>query len=74
MINKLAQLLTKIITYFLNFEFIRFGLVGFFNTVIDYGLMNLLMFTFKTNSGNGFLTIKIFSIGVAIIFSYYANL
>jgi putative flippase GtrA len=38
------DLIKKILNYFLKFEFIRFGIVGFFNTVIDYGMMNLLMF------------------------------
>jgi putative flippase GtrA len=63
-----------IINYFFKFEFIRFGFIGFLNTVIDYGLMNILMWIFKTNNGNGFLLIKIFSIAMSIIFSYYANL
>jgi len=68
------NLILKIINYFLKFEFIRFGIVGFFNTVIDYTIMNILMFTFKVYEGMPFIIIKIFSISLAIIFSYYMNL
>jgi putative flippase GtrA len=68
------DLIKKILNYFLKFEFIRFGIVGFFNTVIDYGMMNLLMFWLKINQGSGFTAIKTFSIITAVIFSYYANL
>jgi putative flippase GtrA len=64
----------SIINYFLKFEFIRFGIVGFLNTVIDYSLMNILMFMFEVYQGAPFIIIKIFSIIMAIIFSYYANL
>jgi putative flippase GtrA len=74
MINKLSKLLINIIVYFLKFEFIRFGIVGFFNTIIDYSLMNILMITFKVYQGVPFIIIKIFSIVAAIIFSYYVNL
>lgn len=74
MIKKCFQLLMSIINYFLKFEFIRFGIVGFLNTVIDYSLMNILMFMFEVYQGVPFVIIKIFSIIVAIIFSYYANL
>jgi len=74
MISKWYQLLINIIRYFLKFEFIRFGVVGFFNTVIDYTIMNVLMFTFKVSQGVPFVMIKIFSIVMAVIFSYYVNL
>jgi len=74
MISKWYQLLFNIIRYFLKFEFIRFGVVGFFNTVIDYTIMNVLMFTFKVSQGVPFVMIKIFSIVMAVIFSYYVNL
>jgi putative flippase GtrA len=74
MISKWYQLLFNIIRYFLKFEFIRFGIVGFFNTVIDYTIMNVLMFTFKVSQGVPFVMIKIFSIVMAVIFSYYVNL
>jgi putative flippase GtrA len=42
--------------------------------VIDYALMNILMFMFHINQGTGFVFIKIFSITIAVIFSYYMNL
>jgi len=64
----------NILNYFLKFEFIRFGIVGFFNTLIDYGVMNILMFVLKINQGSGFITIKTFSIVLSVVFSYYANL
>ena len=64
----------KILNYFLKFEFIRFGIVGFLNTLIDYGVMNILMFALKVNQGSGFIAIKTFSIALSVVFSYYANL
>ncbi len=74
MIKWFVELITKILNYFFKFEFIRFGFVGFLNTVIDYVLMNILMFMFHVNQGVGFVFIKIFSITLAVVFSYYMNL
>jgi len=74
MIKYLYNLIKKIWNYFFQFEFIRFGFVGFLNTVIDYVLMNILMFVFQVWQGFGFVLIKIFSISVSIIFSYFMNL
>ena len=74
MVKWIVELIKKILNYFFKFEFIRFGFVGFLNTVIDYVLMNILMFMFHVNQGSGFVFIKIFSISIAVIFSYYMNL
>jgi len=73
MIKKLWNFGIGIIQYFLKFEFIRFGIVGFSNTVLDYGVMNILMWTLKINQGIGFVLIKLFSIILAVIISYYLN-
>jgi len=74
MVKWIVELIKKILNYFFKFEFIRFGFVGFLNTLIDYVLMNILMFMFHVNQGSGFVFIKIFSISIAVIFSYYMNL
>jgi putative flippase GtrA len=73
MFKKLWDFFMKILNYFLKFEFIRFGIVGFFNTVLDYGVMNALMLGLKINQGTGFSLIKLISITLAVILSYYLN-
>ena len=50
--KKMKKQIKKIFNYFLNFEFIRFGIVGVLNTLVDFGLLNILMFSFKVNSGS----------------------
>lgn len=74
MVKFMFSFVRKILNYFLKFEFIRFGIVGFLNTLIDYGIMNILMFVLKVNQGSGFIAIKTFSIALSVVFSYYANL
>jgi len=73
MFKKLWNFFVRILNYFLKFEFIRFGIVGFTNTVLDYGVMNCLMLILKVNQGIGFSLIKLISITLAVIESYYLN-
>ena len=73
MFKKLWNFFVKILNYFLKFEFVRFGIVGFTNTVLDYGVMNCLMLILKVNQGIGFSLIKLISITLAVIESYYLN-
>jgi putative flippase GtrA len=48
-------------------------MVGVVNTMVDYGLMNLFLFTFNVERGIVFVIIKTFTISLAIAISYYLN-
>ena len=63
----------KIFNYFLNFEFIRFGIVGVLNTLVDFGLLNILMFSFKINSGSWFIVLRSFTFMVGVLVSFSLN-
>ena len=63
----------KIFDYFLNFEFIRFGIVGVLYTLVDFGLLNILMFSFKINSGSWFIVLRSFTFMVGVLVSFNFN-
>jgi putative flippase GtrA len=69
----MIKLIKNIIRYFLRFEFIRFGIVGVLNTIVDFGLLNILMFATKTNTGTGFIIIRTSAFICAVLVSFPLN-
>lgn len=55
------------------FQLAKFVLVGAFNTFIDLGLLNLLMWIFALTSGWGFSFFKAVSFSLAAVNSYFWN-
>lgn len=54
-------------------QFIRFGLVGFANTLIDFGVLNLLLFFAGYPAGPGLILCNSIAFFVASINSYIIN-
>jgi putative flippase GtrA len=54
-------------------QFIKFGLIGGFNTLVDFGILNALMYITKIYKGNGLILLNIVSFSVAVINSYFLN-
>lgn len=69
----MIKLIKKIFNYFFKFEFIRFGFVGFWNTVIDFGILNTLIFLFSKNDGIYFLIFRGIALIIATAFSFFFN-
>lgn len=69
----MIKLIKDIIKYFLRFEFIRFGIIGVLNTIVDFGLLNILMFATKINIGIGFIIIRNISFICATLVSFPLN-
>lgn len=69
----MIKIIKEIVKFFLNIEFVRFGIVGVVNTIIDYGLMNFFLFIFNIEKGIIFALIKILTISLAIMVSYFLN-
>lgn len=57
----------------LDFQFVRFLLVGFLNTAVNFGVLNLLMVGFKVYSGWLFSLFEVIAITCSVINSYYLN-
>lgn len=55
------------------YQFAKFGLVGFLNTTIDFGVLNILVSIFKIYSGIGIVVINTISFSLAVINSYFWN-
>ncbi len=49
--QKIKEWIDSLIKHFLKLEFVRFGLVGILNTLVDFGLLNILMFTTHISGG-----------------------
>lgn len=54
-------------------QLIKFGLVGMANTLVDFGVLNLLMWLSKTYSGNWIILLNGISFSAAVINSYFLN-
>jgi len=54
-------------------QFLKFALVGSFNTLVDFGVLNVLMFIFGITAGAGFAAFKAISFSVATANSYILN-
>jgi len=54
-------------------QFLKFGVVGVFNTLVDLGVFNLLIFLFGLVHGPLFMVFKTISFTVAVTNSYFMN-
>lgn len=55
------------------FQFLKFGVVGALNTLVDLGVFNLLIFLFGLVHGPLFVGFKAISFVVAVTNSYFMN-
>lgn len=55
------------------FQFAKFGAVGALNTILDFGVLNLLIFTTGIASGSGYSGFKALSFIIANVNSYFWN-
>lgn len=55
------------------FQFIRFGIVGVLNTLIDFGVLNFLSFIFNIAMGLPVIVFKTAAVGTAMTNSYFFN-
>lgn len=55
------------------FQFIRFGIVGVLNTLIDFGVLNFLSFIFNIAMGWPVIVFKTAAVGAAMTNSYFFN-
>lgn len=55
------------------FQFLKFGVVGVLNTLVDLGVFNLLIFLFGLVHGPLFVMFKTISFIVAVVNSYFMN-
>jgi putative flippase GtrA len=67
------KLIRWIISEFFNIQFMKFILVGFLNTVVDFGILNLLMVIFRVYAGWPFSLFKTISFSCAVTNSYFLN-
>ncbi len=51
----------------------KFGLVGISNTIVDFAVLNLLIWTTKIYSGNWLILFNIASFTMAVVNSYFWN-
>lgn len=54
-------------------QFIKFALIGAMNTLVDLGILNLLMYVTGYTSGIHYSLLKAISFTCAVIFSYNLN-
>ncbi len=55
------------------FQFLKFGVVGAINTLVDLGVFNVLIFLFGLVHGPLFITFKAISFAGAVTNSYFLN-
>ncbi|MBU1119403.1 GtrA family protein [Patescibacteria group bacterium] len=55
------------------YQLVRFGVAGGLNTLLDWGILNLLTTTFNVYSGELILVFNIFSVSAALVNSYILN-
>jgi putative flippase GtrA len=67
------KLIRWIISEFFNIQFMKFILVGFLNTAVDFGILNLLMVIFRVYAGWSFSLFKAISFSCAVTNSYFLN-
>jgi len=54
-------------------QFVRFGIIGGVNTLIDFGILNLLMWWTGIHSGGQIVLLNIISFAIAVTNSYFWN-
>lgn len=54
-------------------QIVKFGLVGISNTLVDFAVLNLLIWTTKIYSGNWLILLNIVSFSAAVVNSYFWN-
>lgn len=54
-------------------QFLRFGIVGGLNTIIDFAVLNLLSYTTGIYQGNGIIPLNMISFSAAVVNSYFLN-
>lgn len=55
------------------FQFIKFAVIGVINTLIDFTILNFLIWLFKIYSGIGIFFLNFISFACAVINSYFLN-
>lgn len=71
--QKIKEWIDSLIKHFLKLEFVRFGLVGILNTLVDFGLLNILMFTTHISGGFWYAIFKCISYMSSVIVSFILN-
>jgi len=54
-------------------QIFKFGVIGVFNTALDFGVLNLLMYLTGSYGGSGIIPLNIISFSVAVTNSYFWN-
>lgn len=54
-------------------QIVKFGIVGVSNTVVDFAVLNFLMWVFKINSGTWMIVFNVAAFSLAVINSYIWN-
>ena len=54
-------------------QIVKFGIVGVSNTVVDFAVLNFLMWAFKVTSGTWIIVINVIAFSAAVINSYIWN-
>ncbi|MBU1136839.1 GtrA family protein [Patescibacteria group bacterium] len=54
-------------------QIFKFVVIGVFNTAIDFGVLNLLMYLTGTYSGSGIIPLNVISFSIAVTNSYFWN-
>jgi len=54
-------------------QMFKFVVIGAFNTAIDFGILNLLMYLTETYGGGGIIPLNVISFSVAVTNSYFWN-
>ncbi|MBU1178488.1 GtrA family protein [Patescibacteria group bacterium] len=54
-------------------QIVKFGLIGVSNTIVDFALLNFLMWVFKITSGSWMIVFNIVAFSAAVINSYVWN-
>ncbi len=54
-------------------QFIKFAIIGGINTVVDFGILNILIWLTGITEGNGLIPLNVISFSIAVVNSYFLN-